>query len=776
MPAIPVTNFEERLRALDHSELVGFVAALWDATGWETRVTGPVVVASNASTTDRLLILPPMWFPRFRTAPQTDEAVDRVVVPRTTADDPVLPRNTPALPVLDAADLLDRLLYSLESEEAEELVSDHLGVPLRGERWEPQESALVRARQRVSERVEPAEKHVSRRVALGTLGVSALAGGAWILQSRTGTGTDTDETPQLESESTPTADTPTTASFAITVEDEQVTVTHDGGTGIAAGQLLIQTSGLAVPRETTWSGVSTAQPEDIVSEGDSIRLEASQAFEIRVVLDRETEQEQLAQFTYGTPASHEEFDFENPFVSFIFDYDAATQELTVTHQRGDPLRAGSLSVEGVEFDAAPTYEWTDSTAYDAESPVRPSESVALTGASELVAVQVVYDESEDSRVLGQYYGPGRPRSETLAAGQSDRYGPANTGFTQDPGTGEVGSLEWEFEYPQQLGPGCAIQQGILVVAGGNGRVFALDAADGVELWRTRVRGSTGGTPVLSDSKVYLRQLSREQTGLVALDLFEGSVDWTLSLPQQQLGQPVVSGEQVYVPATGGPNASSAVYALKKADARSVWSTTVEDFRFPAYLAVADQQLYTATARGVTALNTSSGAIDWRYEAPEERQGAFWGPIVVDESVVALFRGDDRNSVVRLGRDGTKQWHTALSRPPAMLPVASPDQLFVPLEGSDIVALDLGDGTRSWRQFTTETLSAVTGAGGLVFVAEGRFIYVLDASSGDDADFLPGPGREAVTSLVAAQDRLFAISDGVGSFGPVPTGEDQEPDG
>ena len=59
LPAIPEPAFASRLGGLSHREFVQFIAARWDASGWETTVESPVVHASRNGTGKRLLVLPP---------------------------------------------------------------------------------------------------------------------------------------------------------------------------------------------------------------------------------------------------------------------------------------------------------------------------------------------------------------------------------------------------------------------------------------------------------------------------------------------------------------------------------------------------------------------------------------------------------------------------------------------------------------------------------------------------------------------------------------------
>lgn len=145
MSAIPPDELERRLRDLGHDEFVAFVASVWEKSGWETDIDGPVVVAENGKRTRRLYVLPPGRFRRFRSRgfpslSSADGSVDSVVTARF--DDSLSPpENLSDVEVIDAGDIRHRLLYGMDNNVAEELWQEYTGTSLRGEQWdeEPRE-------------------------------------------------------------------------------------------------------------------------------------------------------------------------------------------------------------------------------------------------------------------------------------------------------------------------------------------------------------------------------------------------------------------------------------------------------------------------------------------------------------------------------------------------------------------------------------------------------------------------------------------------------------
>lgn len=129
MPRRSVPTFERRLLALDHDAFRSLVADLWRASGWAVSRDGTVIRVSREAETRRLLVLPPRrLFPGLRSIERPSAAVDAVVSPRRIGPDGRLPRGTPDVPIRDAADLWNRLLYGLAPADRRTLEQRYLGV------------------------------------------------------------------------------------------------------------------------------------------------------------------------------------------------------------------------------------------------------------------------------------------------------------------------------------------------------------------------------------------------------------------------------------------------------------------------------------------------------------------------------------------------------------------------------------------------------------------------------------------------------------------------
>lgn len=148
MGAIPPDAFADGLRRLDRDRLAAFVAALWEAGGWETVTDGSVVVAERGGERQRLEVTESpqriangdrRWLvladhrrviDRWRSADvQSDADVVVRVSEREQAD-------ADELPVLDVSALRDRLLFGIDPDAANRLSETYFGVPARDDRWD----------------------------------------------------------------------------------------------------------------------------------------------------------------------------------------------------------------------------------------------------------------------------------------------------------------------------------------------------------------------------------------------------------------------------------------------------------------------------------------------------------------------------------------------------------------------------------------------------------------------------------------------------------------
>jgi outer membrane protein assembly factor BamB len=211
-------------------------------------------------------------------------------------------------------------------------------------------------------------------------------------------------------------------------------------------------------------------------------------------------------------------------------------------------------------------------------------------------------------------------------------GPARDGVAA--GAGEI--APWPADGPKRLwsarvGTGyaaVAVAGGRIVTmgnAGGEERVFALDAATGREIWRhgwpcelKPLRGDLGGpaaTPALDGDRVYA---VGHEGRLVCLDAATGKPDWSVDL-RTDLGaepsrygypaSPLVEGRLLVL------NLGSAGLALDKRTGKPVWRSDPAPggYASPVPFAAGDRRcLALFTPAGLVAVDAADGRLLWRH--------------------------------------------------------------------------------------------------------------------------------------------------------------------
>ena len=184
---------------------------------------------------------------------------------------------------------------------------------------------------------------------------------------------------------------------------------------------------------------------------------------------------------------------------------------------------------------------------------------------------------------------------------------------------ERGGAQTEFESPDS-GP-CVV--GRTVYYQGGGRLYAVDAMSGAEMWsypvgESAAAGSVPTRPVVADGVVHLTAGTR----VVALDARSGAERWRFDAPAVMFSPPAhvpgpgTAGGGIYVADHLGT-----VYALDPADGRDRWRVATEPRQSLEPVIVAGGALHLGAGSALYTLDAITGTPRWRFAAQGEIVGS-----------------------------------------------------------------------------------------------------------------------------------------------------------
>lgn len=307
-------------------------------------------------------------------------------------------------------------------------------------------------------------------------------------------------------------------------------------------------------------------------------------------------------------------------------------------------------------------------------------------------------------------------------------------------------------------------QGLVYLAGGNGTVVAVDAATGVERWRTDLatRLSTG---VGSDGQT--TAVVTQDHHLVAL--VDGRERWRVQLPAGAFTAPLVAGRRVFV-----LGADRSVSAYDAHSGARLWTQarTGEPLvlRQSGLLVAVSDTLVVGLGGRVLGLNPLNGTPRW--EAPVARtRGTNEVERLVDMVGPASRVGNSvcaRSFNSAVGCVDTDSGRVAWSNPAQGLTGVGGDSLHVFGSEADgrLVVWTRLNGSRLWEtdRLKYRELSAPLAQEKWLVVGDGTgLVHLLSGADGSELARLSTDGSAIVTSPVMAADALIVQTSKGGVF-------------
>lgn len=289
---------------------------------------------------------------------------------------------------------------------------------------------------------------------------------------------------------------------------------------------------------------------------------------------------------------------------------------------------------------------------------------------------------------------------------------------------------------------------MVFVPTGDGLLHALSHATGFEQWRVAI-GKHASAPVLHEDIVFVTGGDR----LYALDAANGDEVWSATTgPRRPFTSCVVHGDVLYV-----GNHDGFVYAVDVVDGEPYWSTRI-GARMETSPAVTDDLIFARSSSGsLHALDTTTGEIVWSRDIGwtfEPSAPAAAGDIVVVSAPGGLIAGLGAGT-------GVERWRVQVSGIIASPLVANNASIVVPTTAmssrrATIVTLNAETGSVIWWAEMTNLIAGTLGLSDMELLAGGTdgVVRGIDLQTGAEVWSFSRPDGLAASSPVVSAGALF----------------------
>ncbi|MCE9671080.1 PQQ-binding-like beta-propeller repeat protein [Myxococcus stipitatus] len=307
-----------------------------------------------------------------------------------------------------------------------------------------------------------------------------------------------------------------------------------------------------------------------------------------------------------------------------------------------------------------------------------------------------------------------PQSKTVIALTRDGY---------IRGVGQDGKVKWSKKTATRFAAGPTVSEGVVFVPGGDGVLYALDAATGDEKWKYAANESLATVPVVAEGLVLV---GSESDTLFAVKAADGVWAWQYrrdppsGFTVRGASRPTVRDGMVYMGFSDGY-----VVSLNMKDGATHWEKSLSgsgnEFLDVDSSPVLDDhgQLYvTSFKNGIFALEAETGDMVWSSSVP--------GMTALVGRGQMLFAVGDARLDAYLAEDGRLLWSLPLGERAGFTPVFAKGMLLVPIQRSLLfVDPKTGKSRVSWNPGDGITATPFV-AGSQVFVLSNNgWLYALD---------------------------------------------------
>lgn len=324
------------------------------------------------------------------------------------------------------------------------------------------------------------------------------------------------------------------------------------------------------------------------------------------------------------------------------------------------------------------------------------------------------------------YGPRETATPAYDAVSRTTVALTRDGFAR--GVGPDGQVKWKYKAGSRFNAGARVVDGVAYVPGGDGVLYALDAASGEEKWKYVAGEALATVPVVANGLVLV---ASESDTLFAVKIADGQWAWQYrrdpptGFTVRGASRPLVREGVAYVGFSDG-----FVVALSVDDGGVTWERSLSGAGSE-FLDVdsspvmdANGQLYVASYKsGIFALESESGDLVWN--------SAVAGMTSLLVSGQVLFAAGDGRVDAYLAETGRLLWSHPLGERAAFAPVFAQGMLLVPTSSS-LLFLEpkTGRSRVSWNPGSGITAPPFAAGRQLFVLSNNGYLYSLNMNGID----------------------------------------------
>ena len=309
---------------------------------------------------------------------------------------------------------------------------------------------------------------------------------------------------------------------------------------------------------------------------------------------------------------------------------------------------------------------------------------------------------------------------------------------------------WIFNMESPVVGSPAIYGDFMYVVSQDGVLKAIDMENGTEDWSINLKGDTNATPVVSNNTVFVGT----NESFKAVDIDSQDILWKYNTSDEAIeGAAYVDGDTVYVGCDDGH-----VYGFNITDGNKIFEADLGDDEIVSSPIVVNGSLYVGSTNGnVYCIDINNTAITWQYATGDEIHSS---PAYSDGKIII---GSDDDSVYALNEsNGALCWDYDLNN--KVRSSASIDEynnnVYIGSDEGNLTCLDLRDGSLKWSHSTGGAVQSTPAIKEdlVAFGSSDGTAYVLNKYTGQK-EFTYNPGSilfnsEITSSPVINGNSLF----------------------